>query len=42
MKNGTLYGTKVKKAYAKLRHALPSPRIPDPDLGIIVEARHVP
>lgn len=31
MKNGTLYGAKVKKAYAKLRHALPSPRIPEPD-----------
>lgn len=31
MKNGTLYAGRLKKAYAKLRHASPRPPSPEPD-----------
>lgn len=31
MKNGTLYAGRLKKAYAKLRHASPQPTIPELD-----------
>ena len=41
MKNGTIYAERVRKAYAKLRQSVPTPRIPEPDdplrcLGIAV------
>jgi len=31
MKNGTLYGSRLKKAYAQLRAAVGKPKLPEPD-----------
>ncbi len=31
MKNGTMYATKLKKAYGKIRHGMAKPEIPEPD-----------
>ncbi len=41
MKNGTMYAARLKRVYARLRHSVPKPRIPEPDdplrrLGIAV------